>query len=167
MESSELLTDAFGRIDGIVSGVLDDLMPAKANWRPGGVGNSITWLVWHLSRGQDEQIADVAGHESIWVRDGYAAKFGFALEPADHGYGHSSEQVDAVRVESLDLLREYHGAVLAQSLEYVSGLDSEALNRVVDRRWDPPVTLGVRLVSIVDDCVQHGGQAAYVKGLPR
>lgn len=166
MEPMELLTDAFGRIGGIVARVLDGLTPEKANWRPGGVGNSITWLVWHLSRGQDEQIADAAGEESVWHRGGYAAKFGFSLDPADHGYGHSSEQVDAVRVDSLDLLREYHEAVMAQSLAYVAGLDAQALDRIVDRRWDPPVTLGVRLISIVDDCVQHGGQAAYVKGLP-
>ena len=103
----------------------------------------------------------------MWRRDGYAARFGFALDPADHGYGHSSEQVDAVRVDSLELLREYHDAVLAQSRAYVRRLDAAALDRVVDSRWDPPVTLGVRLVSILDDSVQHGGQAAYVKGLPQ
>ncbi len=167
MESSELLVDAFGRIDGIVSGVLDGLTPGKANWRPGGTGNSITWLLWHLNRAQDEQIADVAGHGSVWTGGGYAAKFGFALDPSDHGYGHTSAQVDAVRVESFGLLREYHDAVLAQSLGYVQGLAAADLDRIVDRRWNPPVTLGVRLVSIVDDCVQHGGQAAYVKGLPQ
>ena len=38
-------------------------------------------------------------------------------------------------------------------------------DRVVDRTWDPPVTLGVRLVSILDDDTQHAGQAAYVRGL--
>lgn len=166
MESAELLDDAFGRIGTIVSGVLDGLVPAKANWRPGGSGNSITWLVWHLSRVQDEQIADVAGLDSVWSRGAYADRFGFALDPKDHGYGHSSEQVDAVRVESFELLVEYHDAVLAQSLNYVRGLTAAELDRVVDTRWNPPVTLGVRLVSILDDCVQHGGQAAYVKGLP-
>lgn len=166
MEPSELLVDAFGRIDGIVSGVLAGLAPNKANWRPGGTGNSITWLVWHLNRGQDEQIADVAGIGSVWHREGFAARFGFALDPADHGYGHTSTQVDAVRVDSLDLLREYHDAVQAQSLAYLRGVDAAELERIVDRSWDPHVTLGVRLVSIVDDCVQHGGQAAYIKGLP-
>lgn len=166
METSQLLEEAFSRIDTIVSGVLDGLEPAKANWRPGGTGNSITWLVWHLSRVQDEQIADVAGLETVWSRDGYAQRFGFPLSPRDHGYGHTSEQVDAVRVESLGLLREYHEAVLTQSLDYVRGLSDTELDRVADKRWDPPVTLAVRLVSILDDCVQHGGQAAYVKGLP-
>jgi hypothetical protein len=41
------------------------------------------------------------------------------------------------------------------------------LDRVVDKRWDPPVTLGVRLVSVVDDDAQHVGQAAYVRGLQK
>lgn len=165
MESSDILADAFSRIDGIVSRVLDGLDVGKANWRPGGSGNSITWLVWHLSRGQDEQIADVAGLESVYSRGGYADRFGFDLDPADTGYAHSTEQVSAVQVDSIELLREYQGAVQEQSLAYVRGLSGADLDRVVDKRWDPPVTLAVRLISIVDDCVQHGGQAAYVKGL--
>ncbi|ALO68284.1 hypothetical protein AS189_02880 [Arthrobacter alpinus] len=165
MRPSELLTDAFGRIGTIVGGVLDGLEPTKANWRPGGSGNSITWLVWHLSRGQDEQIADVAGTQSLWRSGGYAARFAFELNPDDTGYGHSSEQVSAVHVDSMELLREYFEAVLARSLDYVGGLADAELEGIVDKRWNPPVTLGVRLISILDDCVQHGGQAAYVKGL--
>lgn len=166
MKTSELLLDAFGRIDDIVSRVLKGVDADRLNWRPGGTGNSISWLVWHLCRAQDEQIADVAGIESVWAAGGYAARFGFDLDPSDTGYGHSAVQVGVVRVDSTALLREYHEAVLRQSLDYVGGLSDSDLDRVVDKRWDPPVTLGVRLISIVDDCVQHGGQAAYVKGLP-
>ena len=51
------------------------------------------------------------------------------------------------------------------TLAYLSRVTSEELDRVVDRRWDPPVTAGVRLVSVVGDCLQHLGQAAYVRGL--
>jgi hypothetical protein len=47
-------------------------------------------------------------------------------------------------------------------LEVVGPAD---LARTVDDRWDPPVTLGVRLVSIADDSLQHVGQAAYLRGL--
>lgn len=165
MRPSELLTDAFGRIGTIVGGVLHGLEPQNANWRPGGSGNSIAWLVWHLSRGQDEQIAEVAGTESVWRSGEYAARFAFGLDPADTGYGHTAEQAAAVHVDSTELLREYLQAVLARSLEYVGGLSDAELDQIVDERWDPPVTLGVRLISILDDCVQHGGQAAYVKGL--
>lgn len=165
MRSSELLTDAFGRIGTIVGGVLDGLEPQDANWLPGGSGNSIAWLVWHLSRGQDEQIADVAGTESVWRSGRYAERFSFELDPDSTGYGHSPEQVAAVHIASTELLREYFEAVVAQSLEYVGGLGDAELDRIVDDSWDPPVSLGVRLISILDDCVQHGGQAAYVKGL--
>jgi hypothetical protein len=35
---------------------------------------------------------------------------------------------------------------------------------VVDEKWDPPVTLGVRLVSMASDALQHAGQAAFIKG---
>lgn len=167
MRSAELLSDAFSRIDHIVSQVLTGLDVEALNWRPGGSGNSISWLVWHLSRAQDEQVADVAGIGSVWATSGFAARFALPLEASDTGYGHSSDQVSAVHFESTKLLRDYHQAVLAQSLEYVRGLQDADLDKIVDRRWDPPVSLGVRLISILDDCVQHGGQAAYVKGLHR
>jgi len=167
MKPSELLEDAFGRIDVIVSRVLKDLDAQTLNWRPEGTGNSIAWLLWHLCRAQDEQLAGVAGIQSVWSAGGYAARFAFELDPADTGYGHSAAQVGAVHIEETDLLHEYHLAVLAQSREFVRGVRDEDLDTVVDTRWDPPVTLGVRLISIVDDCVQHGGQAAYVKGLKR
>ena len=39
------------------------------------------------------------------------------------------------------------------------------LERVVDTSWDPPVTLGVRLISVISDDLQHAGQAAYAAGL--
>ncbi|WP_326832358.1 mycothiol transferase [Arthrobacter sp. AQ5-05] len=165
MRSAELFSDAFGRIDDIVPRVLKGLDAQALNWRPFGSGYSIAWLVWHLCRAQDEQLAAVAGAESVWKAGGYAARFGLALDPSDTGYGHNSEQVSAVHFDSTELLLEYHHGVLAQSLEYVRGLQDTDLDRIVDHHWDPVVTLGVRLVSILDDCVQHGGQAAYVKGL--
>lgn len=165
MEIAELFEDAFGRIGTTVEAVLDGLEPETLNWRPGGTGNSIAWLLWHLCRAQDEQLADLAGAESVWSSGGYAARFGFDLDPSDTGYGHSFGQVSAVRLDSTELLRQYHEAVLAQSVDFVRSLDGAALDQVIDTSWTPPVTAGVRLISIVDDCLQHGGQAAYVKGL--
>lgn len=165
METWEVLTDAFGRIDAAVSPVLAGMDPDKLNWRPGGTGNSIAWLIWHQARIQDEQIAQLAGIDGIWRAGGYAGRFGFSLDPDSTGYGHDSRQVDAVQVADAGLLREYHQAVLAQSLAFLRNLDSAEFDRIVDEAWDPPVTLGVRCVSIVDDCLQHAGQAAYIKGM--
>ncbi|WP_125614213.1 mycothiol transferase [Specibacter cremeus] len=165
MKSSELLADAFGRIDSTVREVLDGLDGTALNWRPDPAANSIAWLLWHLARIQDEQVAHVAGVDSRWRAGGFHERFGFDLDPHGTGYGHSAEQAAVVRVETAGLLLDYLGAVQTQSLDYVAGLDGADFDRIVDRRWTPAVTLGVRLVSVIDDCVQHAGQAAYVKGL--
>ncbi len=53
----------------------------------------------------------------------------------------------------------------AQTIRFVEGITDADLDRVVDESWDPPVTLGVRLVSVVNDNTQHAGQAAFVRGL--
>jgi len=165
MKSSDLLADAFDRIGGTVARVLDGLDAEALGWRPGGTGNSIAWLVWHLSRAQDEQVAHVAGLDSVWKRDGYAERFGFTLNPNDTGYGHGPDQVDAVRVDTPELLLEYHQAVQDLCRQYVQSVDGADFDRIVDRSWDPPVSMGVRMISVIDDCMQHAGQAAYVKGL--
>jgi hypothetical protein len=165
MEISELLVDSFGRIRELYAGVPDDLDLETAHGRPEGVGNPIVWLLWHTARVQDDHVAGLAGTTQAW-HDGWADRFGLPLDEDDIGYGHSSEEVDAVRVESLQDLVDYHEAVHRLSLEYVERIEPAELDRVVDRSWDPPVTAGVRLVSVLGDCLQHLGQAAYVKGLP-
>jgi len=66
-----------------------------------------------------------------------------------------------------DLLAGYYHAVHKMTLEYIASVSTEELARVVDPNWNPPVTASVRLVSIIDDCAQHLGQAAYVRGISR
>jgi hypothetical protein len=132
---------------------------------PAPGANSIGWLVWHLTRVQDDHVAEVMGEEQIWIRDGWAGRFGLDPDTHDTGYGHTEEQVGAVRPESAQALIEYYETVHARTREYIAGLGEGDLDRIVDERWDPPVTLGVRLVSVLDDDTQHVGQAAYVRGL--
>ena len=62
-------------------------------------------------------------------------------------------------------LTAYYDAVHEQTIRYVRGLSDDDLDRVVDKAWDPPVTLAVRLVSVISDDLQHAGQAAYLRGL--
>jgi hypothetical protein len=165
MTSVRLLTDAFGRIREVVHGAAGGLTPAQLAYRPAEEANSIAWLVWHLTRIQDDHVADAAGTGQVWTEDGWAERFGLPFDVLDTGYGHTSEEVAAVRVGSADLLTGYHDAVHDRTAEYVSGLTDGDLDRVVDRSWDPPVTLAVRLVSVISDDLQHAGQAAYVRGL--
>ena len=164
MEATQLLLDAFGRIRETVAAVLDGVDAGALSRRPAGNGNSIAWLVWHLARVEDAQLAAAAGLDQVWTSQGFADRFGLPLSPKDTGYGHSSGQVDAVQATP-DLLLAYYDAVHRQTAGFLAGLAAEDLDRVIDTRWDPPVTLGVRLVSTLADCLQHAGQAAYVKGL--
>ena len=64
-----------------------------------------------------------------------------------------------------DLLLGYFEAVHQRTLSYVRGLSDGDLTRVVDTSWDPPVTLAVRLVSVLSDDLQHAGQAAFLRGI--
>jgi uncharacterized damage-inducible protein DinB len=164
MTSAELLADAFGRIRDDVHRVLDGLSPDQLAARLDSDANSIGWLIWHLTRIQDDHIAGVAGTEQVWMSGGWVGRFGLPLEPADHGYGHTSAQVGSVIVEA-GRLRDYYNAVHEVTLAYVTGLTDADLDRVVDDRWDPPVTLGVRLVSVIHDDVTHTGQAAFIRGI--
>jgi hypothetical protein len=165
MTSAQLLTDAFDRIRGVVHHVVGGLTPDELAYRVTNQANSIAWLVWHLTRIQDDHVADVAGIDQVWTSQEWSERFGLPFDAADTGYGHTGDEVAAVRVESGKLLTAYHDAVYEQTLGYVGGLTDDDLARVVDRAWDPPVTLGVRLVSVVGDDLQHAGQAAFVRGL--
>jgi uncharacterized damage-inducible protein DinB len=162
--SADLLADAFDRIRGVVGRALDGLTDEQLTEQVGPVANSISWLVWHLTRIQDDHVCDVAGIEQAWTAQGWYERFGLPFPVTDHGYGHTEQQVEQVRVPG-ELLRAYHDAVYTRTVEYVKTVRDADLDQVVDTSWDPPVTLGVRLVSVVSDNLQHAGQAAYVKGL--
>jgi uncharacterized damage-inducible protein DinB len=165
MTSAQLLTDGFGRVQGVVQRAAGGLTAKQLAHRPADGANSIAWLVWHLTRIQDDHVADVAGTPQVWTEDGWADRFGLPLDASDTGYGHTGDQVAAVRVESADLLTGYHDAVHDRTVKYVSALTDGDLERIVDRAWDPPVTLAVRLISVISDDLQHAGQASYVRGL--
>jgi uncharacterized damage-inducible protein DinB len=165
MHAKDILIDGYGRIREEVHAALDGLDPEDLNARPTPETNSVAWLVWHLTRVQDDHLADAFGLDQVWLDQDWHERFGLDLPPGDIGYGHSPAQVAKVRVDSADLLTGYHDAVHAQSLQALRGVGAADLDRVVDRRWDPPVTLGVRLVSVLSDDLQHVGQAAYVRGL--
>lgn len=164
MNALEVLGDAYGRIGEIVHRVVRGLSPDQLAYRPDPGANSIAWLVWHLTRGQDAQLADVAGREQVWFDQGWVQRFALPLDAADTGYGHSAAQVGQVQA-SAELLTGYYDAVADSCASYLTSLTEPDLDRIVDDAWDPPVTLGVRLVSILGDDLQHAGQAAYVRGM--
>jgi Protein of unknown function (DUF664) len=162
MSSAELLADAFARVQETVHEAVDGLSDGLLAARLDGDANSIAWLCWHLTRVQDDHLADAFGVDQVWP--GFAERFGLPFGPGATGYGHTSRQVAVVQVSG-QLLTEYQDAVHAQAVALVSGVTDGDLARVVDERWDPPVTLSVRLVSVISDCLQHAGQAVFIRGI--
>lgn len=165
MNIADLLIEGYGRIRDEVHSAVDGLSADELAWRADPGANSVAWLVWHLTRVQDDHIADVADRGQVWTEDGWADRFALPLPVGETGYGHGPDDVAAVRVETPDLLTGYYDVVHARTLDYLAALDEADLDRVVDSSWDPPVTLGVRLISVFDDDTQHAGQALFVRGL--
>lgn len=164
MDTRDVLTDAFDRIPEIIDSVLDGIDPEALTFRPDPEANTIAWLVWHLTRVQDHHVSELAGRRQVYVADGWAARLGLEADEADTGFGHTVDQVGAVTPPVAEMIG-YLRAVSDNTREYLGTVDADELDRIVDRRWDPPVTAGVRLVSVIGDCLQHAGQAAYIRGV--
>ncbi|MFD3734909.1 DUF664 domain-containing protein [Streptomyces sp. NPDC058632] len=165
MLAKDILIEGYGRIREEVHAAVAGLGPDALNTPPAQGANSVAWLVWHLTRVQDDHVADAFGLDQVWLAQNFERRFALGLPRHDTGYGHTPEQAAGVRVDSGDLLTGYYDAVHGQTLDALRALAAEDLARVVDERWDPPVSLGVRLVSVLSDDLQHAGQAAYVRGL--
>ena len=165
MDLSALLLELYGRVPPLARAAVDGLTVPQFRERPADGANTIAWLVWHTARVQDHHVSELVGAEQQWVTGGWAARFGLEPDPDNTGYGHRAEDVAAVQPDRPESLLEYLDATHRRATELIGTLDETALDRIVDRRWDPPVTLGVRLVSVADDSLQHMGQAAYVRGM--
>jgi uncharacterized damage-inducible protein DinB len=165
MRETDLLVDAFGRIREVVHAAVEGLSTDGLALRVDDGANTVAWLVWHLTRVQDDHVADAAGSDQVWTANGWADRFGLPLDAGDTGFGHGPDEVAQVRVDDPGLLTGYHDDVHDRTVEYLQTLTADDLDRVVDEAWDPPVTLGVRLVSVVGDDLQHAGQAAFVRGV--
>ena len=161
----DVLVDGFERIRDGLPEVVRGLTVEELLWRPDPDANHIAWLVWHLTRQQDDQVADLTGEEPAWLDDGWVDRFALPYPRHTHGWGMSSRDVGRFTVADPELFAGYHGAVHARTIELVEGLEADDYSRIVDERWDPPVTLAVRVVSVLDDAVKHLGQAEYVRGL--
>jgi hypothetical protein len=162
--ANALLVDAFGRIQEAVHAAVEGLTREQLTYRVDPEANTIAWLVWHLTRIQDDHVCGLAGVEQTWHADGWMEKFGLPFGPRAHGYGHRPQDVAAVDVPA-ELLLGYHDAVHQRTVAYVAELTERDYAEIIDRSWDPPVSRAVRLVSVVNDDLQHVGQAAFVRGV--
>ena len=166
MDWQDILADGYNRIGDFMEHTLSGLSKIELDWQPREDCNSIGWLCWHLTRQQDAQIASLMGEEQLYIKDGWHSKFNREADDRDMGFGHTPEQVTAFRSPSAQALTDYQKAVTERSKAYFKTLSGTDLDRELDEpMFQPLPTVGVRLVSILDDAVIHIGQAAYVRGL--
>jgi len=166
MEWHDLLADGYGRVLEFMESVLRGLSQEDLNWQPRQDCNSIGRLTWHLIRQQEAQIASMKGDEQLWTRDGWHSRFHRPPDPGDIGFGHTPEQVSAFESPDVQTLLDYHLAVMERSKQHFLTISRTDLDRELDEPWFQPLpTVGVRLVSILEDSLLHAGQAAYVRGL--
>ncbi|MEO7007310.1 MAG: DinB family protein [Terrimesophilobacter sp.] len=162
---TELLVDGFSRVRGAVRRVARGLTPHDLSVRVDDGANSIGWLIWHLTRVQDDHVADIADTDQVWTDSGWFERFGLPFPAEVTGFGQSTNEVAQVAGITAELLIGYHEAVHDRTVQFIRELSDADFERVVDTGWDPPVTLGVRLVSVIADDLQHVGQAAFVAGM--
>jgi len=166
MKCQEMLTAGFERITGALERVLDGLTVEDLNWQPKPDSNSIGWLTWHLTRWQDVQVASFLGKEQLWIKEGWYKKFGRPADTKDHGMGHKPEDLAKFKSPDAAMQFSYHRAVLAQTRDFFRTLSQSDLNKVVEgTHFQPPPTVGMSLIGLLSDGLQHAGQAAYLRGL--
>lgn len=165
MQPTDVYIDSLERVHELIPAVLDGLTAEDIAWRPDADANPIGWLIWHLLRAQDDHVAEIGGREQVWLADGWEQRFGLPYLPSAVGFGMTSDQVGHFEIDDLSLLTGYADAVWTMSAEVIRGLGQDELDRIIDTRWDPPVTVAVRLISVVIEVAQHIGQASYVRGL--
>ncbi len=124
MNTADVLVDAFQRVRDAVHPATNGLSREELAYRPDPESNSIAWLVWHLTRVQDDHVADLAGSEQVWTSSGWAERFALLLPTDDTGYGHSPDEVTKVVADASSLLG-YFEDVHAATLSFVGALGEE------------------------------------------
>ncbi|MDA8216665.1 MAG: DinB family protein [Dehalococcoidales bacterium] len=165
MNWQDLLIDGYGRTHEVMKRALNGMTRDDLDQQPHPDTNSMGWLAWHLSRLQDDHIASLMGEQQLWISEQWHAKFGRPADPKDVGFGHSPADVAAFRSPDAQTLLAYYEAVLERTNRYIRSLSAEDLDRELNEPWYQPLpTVGVRLVSVMSDNLQHVGQIAYVRG---
>jgi len=166
MNWQDLIIDGYGRALELLEPSLAGLSQADLDRQPKPDCNSIGWIAWHLTRVQDSQIADLTGEQQVWIQDKWYARFNRDADSEDTGYGHTLEEVAAFKSPAPRVFLEYYRVTLEQTKRYLFSLSLNDLDRQLGEPWfQPPPTVGVRIVSIMADCLQHSGEIAYLRGL--
>ena len=167
MTWQEMIMDIFDRIAAQLAQVLEDLTPKQLNQQPGRGANTIGWLIWHLTRSHDRNMSELMGLEQLWISEGWYSRFNRKPDPAETGYRHTTKEMAAFKAPDSLTIMEYHRAVLERIKDYIANyLEESILEQEMYSPTFDSVSPTYRVITgIINDALQHVGQAAYVRGL--
>ena len=166
VQTVQFAKDVLDRNEAILFEALDGLSAEDLHRQPGPDSNPIGWLMWHLTRVQDNHASAMEESEHVWVAGRWHERFDRDGDPADRGRGHTSEQVAAFRSPDVETLLGYYRAVRGRTDAFLDSLSADDLDRPVKNlAGDGTVPMHVRLEMTLVDGIQHSGQIAYLRGL--
>lgn len=126
--------------------------------------NSIGWTAWHLSRGMDRNLSEIAGNPQLWTAGNWAGRFGRPADPADTGLGHSVSEAASFAPPTAEVLLAYHEAVQRMATAYLrSAPDTDAARMVTSPTLGNVHTVEERLVALLADTFLHLGQISVLR----
>ena len=144
----------------------EGLTQEQVLWRPLPHANSIGFILWHMTRAEDDRAASLMGSSPLWESQGWYERFGRSDDASDRGRGHTSDEVREFRPPGVDVLPGYYKAVRGRTDAFLGAVSAEDLDKPVQNlAGDGTVPMRVRLEMTVVDNIQHSGQIAYLRGL--
>jgi len=165
-QPTTIMLDCFTRVHESLHRVFADVTEDELTREP---HPPMGWLAWRFTRVIDNNVSRLTGRDQLWIADGWHARFSMEPLPNDFGRGltHTREQVSAFRANR-ELVLGYHDATHERTVAYLDSLRPEDYDRELDEpQYQPLPTIGVRLVSLLDNAMQNMGQISYLKAYHR
>lgn len=165
MSDMQLLCDLLDRAQERFLETINQMTVEELNQMPDPLIKSVSWLTWHTAKMLDQQVSQLNEEEALYFTQAWVDRFAFDLPKNTEDWKHSPEEAKKVIITDKELLIDYLKLTIKVSKNYLSQLDADTLEDIIDQSWNPAVTRGVRLVSTVDDALMHSGQAVYTRRL--
>lgn len=163
----EIIMDIFDRIAAQLAQVLEGLTPEELNRQPSTGANTIGWMAWHLTRSHDRNMSELMKMEQLWISEGWYKRFNRAPDPSETGWGHTIDEMKNFGAPDSMTIMKYHRSVLERIKDYIGNDLTEAV--LEDESYSPTFRRSSpvyrRITGVINDGLQHVGQAAYVRGL--
>jgi hypothetical protein len=168
METNDFILDTLNAIKWMLTRAVDGLTHEELTWRPGAEANSIGFILWHQTRGEDVFVQDwIQQKPQVWTTEKWYERLQLPENPQDDGYGYTAEQVAAFPVPELKDLLEYSEATRTQTVDYLKSTTADKLEQEIHTPIFGKRAIGWVFAILLCEIAEHTGQIAYLRGLQR